>query len=96
MVGPVLAEILQGVRTLPEYEKLQGQVGQVPYLEETSDTWNKVGSLSYQLRRQGMALVLVDLLIASLALENDFELYTLDEHFQRIPGLRLHTPNEAD
>jgi hypothetical protein len=37
---------------------------------------------------------MADLLIAVLAMEPDCPVYTLDEHFQRVPGLRLHQVGE--
>ncbi len=43
-----------------------------------------------QLRGQGRLIPLTDLIIASLALEGDHQVFTLDEHFQRVPGLKLH------
>lgn len=90
MVGPVLAELLQGTRSPHELQELLVRLAALPYLAETQETWARVGSLSYELRQRGAPLALVDLLIASLALEHDCEVYTLDEHFQRVPGLILH------
>ncbi|MBI2935391.1 MAG: PIN domain-containing protein [Chloroflexi bacterium] len=90
MVGAILAEVLQGARSQREFEDLRGRLTALPYVAETKETWTMVGAFSYQLRQQGATLVLVDLLIAALALEGDHRLYTLDDHFQRVPGLRLY------
>ena len=90
MVGVVLAEVLQGARSAQEFESLRIRFMAIPYLEETQETWVRVGNLSYQLRQRGQAIGIVDLLIAALALEHGCAVYTLDEHFQRIPGLELH------
>ncbi|MBI4337181.1 MAG: PIN domain-containing protein [Chloroflexi bacterium] len=92
VVGVVLAEVLQGARSQQEFEGLRQRLWAVPYVGETRETWVHVGSLSYQLRQQGLALAPVDLLIAALALEHGHEVYTLDEHFQRVPGVKLHQP----
>lgn len=35
-------------------------------------------------------MVIADLLIASLAMEYGHQVYTLDDHFQRVLGLRLY------
>jgi predicted nucleic acid-binding protein len=70
MVGAVLAELLQGARNQREYESLRERLTALPYVEETQDTWTRVGALSYQLRQIGQAVVLVGLLIAALALEH--------------------------
>lgn len=90
VVGVVLAEILQGARNQQELEQLANWLTALPYLAETQETWAWVGSLSFQLRQRGAALPMMDLLIASLAIEHNCEVYTLDEHFQRVPGLCLH------
>lgn len=95
VVGVVLAEILQGARSQQELEQLANWLTPLPYLAETQETWAWVGSLSFQLRQRGAALPMMDLLIASLAIEHNCEVYTLDEHFQRVPGLRLHQPGAA-
>ena len=92
LVGAVLAEVLQGARSPQEFEQLSEHLIGLPYAAETRETWATVGALSYQLRQRGVTLGLVDLLIAALALEHDCEVYTLDEHFRRIPGVKLHAP----
>ena len=90
MVGVVMAELLQGARNPQEYEELGVRLAGLPSVSETKNTWVQVGPLSYRLRQEGLAVGVVDLLVAALALEHGHEVYTLDEHFQRIPGLRLH------
>ena len=39
---------------------------------------------------EGRLTPLTDLLIAALALEGEHQVFTLDDHFQRVPGLRLY------
>ena len=90
MVGVVLAEVLQGARNERESSQLLSWLEVFPYAGETRETWARVGQLSMFLRQQGQAVPLTDLAVAAVALENDFEVYTLDEHFQRVPGLKLH------
>jgi predicted nucleic acid-binding protein len=91
MVGPVLAEILQGARNLEEIDRLRVRLAALPYAAATRETWDQSGALSYQLRQQGETVGLVDLLISALALEYDHQLYTLDDQFQRVSGLRLYS-----
>lgn len=95
LVGAVLAELLQGARSQRELQEMELRLVALPYLPETRETWAQVGRLSYELRRQGRALALVDLLIAALALEHGCSVYTLDEHLQSIPGVALHRPGEG-
>lgn len=90
MVGPVLTEVLQGARSSAEFERLRYLLVSLRYAQETPETWIRAGDIAYQLRQQGLSLALIDLLIATLALQHDYQLYTLDEHFQRVPGLKLY------
>lgn len=90
MVGVVLAEVLQGARGEREFRQLRSWLEVLPYLEVTQETWAGAGELSMHLRAEGRLTPLTDLLIAALALEGDHHVYTLDEHFQRVPGLRLY------
>lgn len=42
------------------------------------------------LRREGINLPLSDLAIAALAIEHTLAVFTLDKHFEKIPGLRIY------
>ena len=90
MVGPVLAEILQGARSVDEFDRLRVRLAALPYVASTRETWGHTGALSYQLRQQGSPVGLVDLLISALALEHDHQIYTLDDHFHRVQGLKRY------
>lgn len=95
MVGPVLAEVLQGARTTREFEELRDQFVALPYLQESSQTWVMAGALSHQLRQRGKSVPLMDLLIAALALEHKHQVYTRDEHIRGISGLSLYSPESV-
>ena len=90
MAGVVLAEVLQGARGEPEFDRLRTLLAALPYLETTKQTWARAGELAMQLRGQGRLIPLTDLVIAALALEGDHQVFTLDEHFQRVPELKLY------
>lgn len=90
MVGPVLAEALRGARSPQEFRELEVRLAALPYLADTQGTWVRVGALGFQLLRKGVTVPMVDVVIAALALEHDCEVYTTDQHFQRIPGLKLY------
>ena len=92
MVGPIMAEILQGARSIEEFDQLRIRLAALPYVEATLETWSRSGALSYQLRQQGNTIGLVDLLISALALEHGHRIYSRDEHFERVPELELYEP----
>jgi len=95
MVGVVLAELLQGARSQQELEELTRWLTALPYLAETQQTWARVGRLSFLLRQRGAGVPMLDLVIAALALEHGCQVYTRDEHFQRVPGVKLYAPGAA-
>lgn len=92
LVGVVLAELLQGCRTSTERATLSESLLALFYFEVTQATWLRTGDLSAQLLRKGVTLPLSDLLIATLAIEHDCRVYSLDTHFKKIPDLRLYMP----
>lgn len=92
MVGMVLSEILQGARTDSEFATLRDRLTALEFLEVTLETWVKVGEIALELRRQGYPVPLTDLTIAAVAIQHNQSVYTLDQHFQRVPGLELHQP----
>lgn len=93
LVGPVLAELLQGCRTPAEADAILDHVSALPFLEMNFSAWQRAGELSSSLRRKGTTLSLMDVIIATIALEHDAEVFTIDPHFRSIPGLKLHRPN---
>ena len=90
LVGMVMAELIQGCRTGGEARDVVSMLGGLRYVETRPSTWRRSGDLSFALRRRGMTLPLSDLVIAALALEHRHSVYTLDPHFEHVPGLALH------
>jgi len=92
LVGIVLAELLQGCRSHQERDELKDGLLALPYLEVTQSTWVNAGALSAGLLRKGITLPLSDLIIAALAIEHHCPVYSLDDHFRKIPDLPLFKP----
>lgn len=93
MVGVVLAELLQGCRTSQESSAILSEVRGLRFLDTDFATWRRTGELSRALRSRGVTLPLPDILIAALATEHNCPVYTLDPHFEQIPGLSLYRPS---
>jgi predicted nucleic acid-binding protein len=92
LVGVVLAELLQGCRTLSERNTLSEALLALRYYEVTQSIWQRTGDLSAQLLPKGITLPLSDLIIAALAIEHDCRVYSLDAHFKKIPAVQLYVP----
>jgi tRNA(fMet)-specific endonuclease VapC len=90
LVGMVLAELLQGIKTPKEARLVQQSLGKLPYLEMTRYDWEQAGELSASLRRKGITLPLSDLIVGSIAIREGVDIFTADPHFKKIPGLKIH------
>ncbi|MFN3477007.1 MAG: PIN domain-containing protein [Candidatus Methylomirabilales bacterium] len=90
LVGVVLAELLQGCRTPKEANVILTKLTGLRFLETSFSSWKRTGELSFSLRRKGITLPLSDLIIAAIALEHGCQVFALDPHFKKIPGLKLY------
>jgi len=52
--------------------------------------WQKAGELSAFLKKEGKNLPLSDIFIAALAIEHNLQIFTLDKHFEQIPGVKMY------
>jgi predicted nucleic acid-binding protein len=87
VVGPVLIELLQGTKSQKEYQAVLNVLSGLPYLDSPWGLWVAAGQLSASLRKQGITLPAMDVLIAISAMENRCAVLTFDAHFEAIPGL---------
>lgn len=90
MVGPVLSEVLQGARSEAELGFFSSHLTALSFLETTQETWVRAGELNHLLKREGKIMALGDLIIATLALEHDIPVYSLNGDFDRVSRLRRH------
>lgn len=100
---PVIAEILQGARDEHEYRQLSQRLRALPQLACTRPVWSRAWESSFRLRRRGLTFPLMDILIASVAVEHGVTLVHADGDFEQIKkvmGLRtvhvatLGTPDD--
>jgi predicted nucleic acid-binding protein len=61
----------------------------LPFLETTLSTWIQSGRIAFALRKKGITIPITDLVIASLSLENNCKIFTLDLHFNKIPNINI-------
>jgi predicted nucleic acid-binding protein len=87
--GIILTELLQGAKIEKEFEIILNNYTALPLLKENLNTWISAGKISYSLHRNGITLPTTDLLLAALALESNCKIFTLDQHFMKIPDLNL-------
>ena len=89
LCGVVISELLVGVRKKKERDVLAKALGAIQYVEADKDTWILAGELGEDLSSKGINIPLTDLIIAALALKNDYKVFTSDPHFTHIKGIKL-------
>lgn len=88
--GVIIAEILQGAREEKDFQLLKESLITLPFLQETPYIWEDVGRLSFEIRKKGLIIPLTDCLIAVLAKEENYSIFTLDSHFSHLPDIKLY------
>ncbi len=88
--GIVMFEILQGIRSEGEKNKILSIFASLPYVEMTKKLWNTAAELSISAKKNGLNLPLSDIFIAAIAIGHDLSVYTVDNHFKQIPNLKLY------
>ena len=89
--GPVLFEIKRGLR-LPDRKKILPLLDALIRLSVDESDWDHAGDLDNSLRKKGITIPPMDIIIAQVCLHHRVALFTMDEHFGSIPGLKLFKP----
>ncbi len=90
VAGIVLTELLQGTKNEKEFHAVLDTMTALPFLESRMNTWIEAGRISFSLRRKGITIPTTDIIIASLAIENNCKIYTMDPHFDKIPHINRY------
>ncbi len=94
MVGPVLAELLQGARSEDELTFFAERLGALEFLEADQDTWIRAGRINYQLRALGRIISMADLIVSALAIQHGIPVYTSTRDYREVPGLRIYESSD--
>lgn len=80
----VIAELIQGARSSKEIAIIEDFLEAFHIIDQKEDTWIKAGRLSYDLKRRGKTIHILDCYIAILAQESGCKIFTLNRHFKHI------------
>lgn len=83
----VMAELMQGAKSTKELSIIRDFIEAFNVINQRDDTWIKAGRLSYDLKKKGKNIHLLDCYIAVIAQENRCKVFTLNRHFQEIQGI---------
>jgi predicted nucleic acid-binding protein len=93
MIALVRQELLSGIRTQAQFEKLRGILRS--FDDEPVDTpdYETAAEASNKCRSRGVAVSVSDMLICAIALSRGWSIFTTDPDFRnyaRILGMNLH------
>lgn len=92
MLGPILAEILQGFKREQQADWVASELRHLQFVNVEWDDWKQAAALGRKLVEQGHRLPLSDLIIGAIALRHQFKICTTDPHFQLIQGISVFAP----
>jgi len=80
----VILELLQGCRSVKEYDALRSRLDVLPLFAAGERTWNIAYEAGFSLRRKGITVPTVDILICSIAKEHALTILHHDNHLKTI------------
>jgi predicted nucleic acid-binding protein len=80
----VVLELLQGCRNRNEYDAMHERLEALEALQITDAVWPLAYTAGYELRRKGITVPTVDILIAAIAKAHDCSLLHHDKHFRAL------------
>lgn len=94
IVGVVRQELLSGIKTSSQYEKLRAILRSFPDEPVATADFEAAAKASNECRSRGVAVSTSDILICAIAIARDWSIFAADPDFKayaRILPLKLHT-----
>jgi predicted nucleic acid-binding protein len=85
--GVTRAEVLAGARNPADLDRIAISLDVLGQVAIAEGLWDVLGKNLSLLRTAGATVPFADAVIATLAIENDLELWTRDMHFLRLQGI---------
>lgn len=79
--GMIEVELLGGVKTEKEFERLKSRLDALYYIETNRSLWDDASQLAFRLKRKGVHVPYADILIAASAMQEKAILVHADSHF---------------
>jgi len=95
MIGPIRQELLSGIKSQHQYNKLRNYLNSFPDVTIQIKDYEKAADLFNQNRRKGVQGSNTDFLICAISLAYNMSIFTVDNDFnmfeKHIP-IKLHIP----
>lgn len=82
--GIIALELLGGVKSEKEYQRLKSRLDALYYIESDKALWDLSSRLAFDLRKQGTTVPYTDIFIAASAIREKAILLHADSHFDTI------------
>ena len=82
--GPVMQEVLQGIGLREERSRTAIFLSRLPFLDVQKDHFTRAADTYAALRKRGVTIPSIDVLIAVLAVAGNHAVLTRDRHFREI------------
>ena len=82
--GPIAVELYQGAKTHKEFQIIDQLLQTITYMEISRTHYHRAGLISQRAAREGKAFSTVDMILATVAHDEQLLLFSLDTHFQDI------------
>ncbi len=80
--GVTRAELYHGAKDKNQLLKIQNALNDFNEVPVNQNTWENFGVNLFTLKSNGITVPFQDALLATLAIENDLQVWTLDNHFR--------------
>lgn len=97
IIGVVRQELLSGIKTPSQYEKLRDVLRSFPDEPVTTADYEAAAKAGNDCRARGVAVSVSDILICAIAISRDWSIFAADPDFQsyaRVLPLKLHPPRK--
>ena len=97
IIGIIRQELLSGIKTPSQYEKLRDVLRSFPDEPVNTADYEAAAKAGNDCRARGVAVSVADILICAIAIARDWSIFATDPDFKayaRILPLKLHTPRK--
>ena len=96
LIGPIRQEILSGIKSEKQFEKLKNYLRSFQDYTIRTNDFEQAAQFFNQCRIKGIQGSNIDFLICSIAFNNNWQIFTTDQdflHFQQIIPIQLYKSN---
>ena len=87
--GPIYAELMRGFKNTQERDKVVPLLQACRFLTQPVDLWETAGQYGFELKRQGLTVKTMDLLIACFAIAHGVPILAVDQDFKLMQSAGL-------